>query len=157
LTPPSVPLPASREGEMVDRRGQHWQTSSYLYDKLKLLAREKRGDPTPAEKWLWRAIRDRQMANTKFRRQHTIGQFIVDFYSAEIKLIIEVDGPVHQYTPEQDAIRQEYLESLGFKVIRFTNEHVLHSLDTVLEQIKLSITFSPSPLAGKEMGNRVNT
>jgi len=128
-----------------------------LYSKLKLLARERRSDPTPAEKRLWQAIHKRQIANIKFRRQHTIGQFIVDFYATEIKLIIEVDGAIHKYTPEEDAIRQEYLESLGFRVIRFTNQQVFDSLDDVLKQIKLAIVSSPSPQAGKEPEDGVAT
>jgi len=71
----------------------------------------------------------------RFRRQHTIGRFIVDFYAHEVRLVVEVDGPIHAYTPEEDALRQAFLCSLGLRVVRFTNEQVLDSLNTVLEEI----------------------
>ena len=71
-----------------------------------------------------------------FRRQHCIGQFIVDFYSYKAKLVIEVDGDIHQYKPEEDRIRQEYLENLKLKVLRFSNKDVLNSPDKVVLQIR---------------------
>jgi very-short-patch-repair endonuclease len=118
----------------------NWQPSPatsppHLWAKLKPLARQMRHDPTPAEDILWQRLRNRQIADAKFRRQHTIERFIVDFYCAEAQLVIEVDGPIHDYTLEEDAIRREFLESLGTRVIRFTNDDVLHHLDAVAEAI----------------------
>ncbi len=91
--------------------------------------------PTPAEHQLWQRLRNRRVYNAKFRRQHAIDRFIVDFYCAEARLIVEVDGVIHDYTQEEDAIRQEFLESLGLEVIRFTNGEVLQSLDGGVERI----------------------
>jgi very-short-patch-repair endonuclease len=123
-----------------------WKTKAGLWEKLKPFARQMRRKPTPAEDKLWQRIRNKQILNFKFRRQHTINKFIVDFYCGEAQLIIEVDGKIHEYTQEQDAIRQEFLESLGFKVIRFTNDEVLQEMPRVLSEIATTITTSlPSP------------
>jgi len=70
-----------------------------------------------------------------FRRQHCIGQFIVDFYCYKARLVLEIDGEIHQYKPEEDKIRQEYLESLELKVLRFSNDTVLRHVDEVVVQI----------------------
>lgn len=86
--------------------GSRWHTPAELYAKLKPLGRQMRKDPTPAEDTLWQAVRKHQVAGLKFRRQHSIGQFIVDFYCSDLRLIVEVDGPVHDFTGEQDAVRQ---------------------------------------------------
>jgi very-short-patch-repair endonuclease len=110
-----------------------------LWAKLKPLARQKRRDPTPAEKKLWHFLRQRALSDFKFRRQHAIERFIVDFYCASARLVVEVDGPIHDYTPEEDALRQEYLEGLGLRVIRFTNDTVLYQIDVVLQQIEATL------------------
>ncbi len=106
-----------------------------LWEKLKPLARQMRHAPTPAEEMLWACVRNRQVRGLKFRRQHAIERFVVDFYCAEAELVIEVDGPIHDYTPDEDAIRQQYLESLGLRVVRFTNDGVLTNLGTVLREL----------------------
>lgn len=80
-------------------------------------------------------MRNKQLLNLKFRRQHTIDRFIVDFICNQAQLIIEVDGEIHDYTQEEDAIRQDFLESQGLRVIRFCNEEVLGNIDGVLEEI----------------------
>jgi very-short-patch-repair endonuclease len=95
-----------------------------------------RTEPTAAENRLWEKLRGRQVNNLKFRRQHPIEQFIVDFYCDEAHLIIELDGDIHLYTQEEDALRQEFLEGLGFTVIRFSNDRIMNSLDEVLEAIR---------------------
>jgi very-short-patch-repair endonuclease len=106
-----------------------------LWEKLKPLARQKRHEPTDAENRLWQKLR-RDQLGFHFRRQHAIERFIVDFYCATAYLAIEVDGPVHDYTAEEDAIRQEYLESLGLRVLRFSNELVFNELDGILDCIR---------------------
>jgi very-short-patch-repair endonuclease len=119
-----------------------------LWEKLKPLVRQMRTEPTHAEQALWQHLRSRQLCECKFRRQHAIDRFVVDFYCAERDMIIEVDGPVHDFTPEEDALRQEYLESLGFHVLRFTNQQVLENIDSVLQEIILFLeppSSSPSP------------
>jgi very-short-patch-repair endonuclease len=110
-----------------------------LWEKLQPIAREMRHDPTPAENTLWQKLRGNQLDGLYFRRQHGIGRFIVDFCCCQAKLVIEVDGSIHQYTVEEDAIRQEFIESLGFRVIRFTNDEVLNDLVHVLIRIKETI------------------
>jgi very-short-patch-repair endonuclease len=108
-----------------------WRTPPELWEKLRPLARQKRHEPTPAENMLWQRLRRNQMG-AHFRRQQTIERFIVDFYCAAIKLVIEVDGSIHDYTQEEDAIRQEYLESRGLRVLRVSNDDVLRDVEIVI-------------------------
>lgn len=124
----------------MDRRRQRWKTTPPWWERLKPLARAKRQMPTPAEKRLWQRIRQRQLHGIKFRRQQAIGQFIVDFYAPEIGLVIEVDGPAHEATAEQDTIRQAFLESVGLRVLRFTNDEVLGDIEEVLKRIASVVT-----------------
>jgi very-short-patch-repair endonuclease len=102
-------------------------------------ARRLRCDPTPAEVALWVALRDRQLCGVRFRRQHAVGTFVLDFYSTAHRLAIEVDGDVHDQQQERDALRTEYLELRGIRVIRFRNEEVLHSLADVLTRIRAEL------------------
>ncbi len=122
-----------KDGKVKTEYG--WYTSPRLWEQLKPLAREMRHAPTSAEDQLWQRLRNHQLRGFKFRRQHTIDRFIVDFCCSEVRLIIEVDGPVHQYTPEEDAIRQAFLENAGIRVLRFTNEQVLTNVESVLAEI----------------------
>jgi len=94
-----------------------------------------RGEPTAAENHLWQRIRKQQVLGFKFRRQHTIDRFIVDFYCTEARLIIEVDGIIHDDQQEADQLRTEFLETLGLRVLRFTNGEVLQQTDGVIERI----------------------
>jgi very-short-patch-repair endonuclease len=112
-----------------------FDTDPALWEKLKPLAREMRHAPTPAENIMWHQIRNRQRQKAKFRRQYSIERFIVDFCCLEARLIIEIDGEIHQYRQQQDQVRQAYLESRGFTVLRFTNNDVLQRLKTVLAKI----------------------
>ncbi|MCS7301595.1 MAG: rRNA maturation RNAse YbeY, partial [Fimbriimonadales bacterium] len=126
------------------RRG-NWYTESELWELLKPLARQKRREPTPAEKRLWKYLRNRQLLGFKFRRQHTIERFIVDFYCPEAKLVIEVDGEIHDYTPEEDRIRQAFLEFNGFRVLRFRNEEVFYQIQDVLKRIRQALESNLTP------------
>jgi len=114
---------------------QHWQPSPKLMKRLQPLARQMRREPTGAEAKLWQRLRKRQIRDVKFRRQFIIERFITDFCSPQIRLIIEVDGPIHQYTQVEDRIRQEYLEACGFEVARFTNMDIFDTLDSVADAI----------------------
>ena len=105
------------------------------WQRLVPAAREKRRQPTQAEKVLWERLRNRQLNGAKFRRQDVIGGYIVDFYCPEAGLVVEVDGPIHEETRREDAGRQRYLEGLCVRVIRFTNDAVLTELDRVLDMI----------------------
>ena len=84
-------------------------------------------------------IKGHKINRLKFRRQHSIDKFIVDFYCREKKLIIEVDGEIHDFQKENDSIRQEFLEEFGYTVLRFKNEEIINDLKRVLEKIKSSI------------------
>ena len=103
-------------------------------------AREMRHTQTTAEATLWQALRNRQ-TGFKFRRQHPIYRFIIDFYCAQAKLLIEVDGESHLESEqaEYDKARTEYLEEFGYKVIRFTNDDVRHNIDAVVGEILLAV------------------
>jgi very-short-patch-repair endonuclease len=120
-----------------------WRVEPSLWEKLKPIAHEKRHKPTPAEKELWKHLKNRQLLDFIFRRQHCIGQFIVDFYCYKAKLVVEVDGKIHQYKPQEDKIRQDYLESIKLKVLRFSNDDVLFDTHKVILKLRdhLSSTF----------------
>ena len=114
----------------------HWKTTPDLWEKLKPLARQMRKEPTPAEAALWQCLRGKKVLGFRFRRQHAIERFIVDFYCRKAKLIVEIDGPIHQYTIKEDAARQEFLVSKGLAILRFRNEEVLGDCDDVIERIE---------------------
>jgi len=96
---------------------------------------ELRRGQTPIEERLWRELRSRRLAGLKFRRQHTIGNFIVDFYCADKKLVVEIDGDSHADQIKYDEKRTKWLEYQGYRIIRFTNREVLNQLPAVLEKI----------------------
>jgi very-short-patch-repair endonuclease len=98
-------------------------------------AKRLRKSMTPAEQKLWQALRVSKLSGLKFRRQHPVGNFIVDFFCPEHKLVIELDGGVHDQQQNYDIARSEKLHSYGYRVIRFRNEEVLADLEAVLEQI----------------------
>ena len=118
------------------------------YGLLKAYARENRKNMTQSESILWSKIRGKALGVT-FLRQYIIGDYITDFACLEPKLVIEVDGGYHS-EPRQvddDAIRQDWLEHQGFKVIRFTNEEVECDIDNTVNKIKTAlrgIEFPPS-------------
>ena len=107
------------------------------YGLLKAFARENRKNATLAETVLWEYLRDGELG-VKFLRQHVIGDYIVDFVSRHGGLVIELDGGYHSEPRQQedDKIREEYLEQMGYHVIRFTNEEVLNDIENVLNQIE---------------------
>ncbi len=127
-----------------------WRTPPHLWEKLKPLARQMRKDPTPAEETLWQGLRKKQLG-VKFRRQHAIERFIVDFYCREAGLVIEVDGPIHQYTVEEDAIRQQFLESQGLRVLRFANDQVFNDLENVLATIQQALEKPPISITPEQV------
>jgi very-short-patch-repair endonuclease len=112
-------------------------TTPQKWEILKEYGRDMRKQPTPAEEKLWEALRGQQLA-VKFRRQHAIDSYIVDFVTIPDKLIVEVDGDVHLEPSqvEHDAGRTHVLQELGYQVLRFTNEKVLHQLEEVLTTIQ---------------------
>ncbi|RYU76416.1 phosphoribosylformylglycinamidine synthase subunit PurQ, partial [Hymenobacter persicinus] len=111
------------------------------YERLKTFSGQMRRESTPAEDALWQALRNRQLNDAKFRRQHVIGRFIVDFICTQHNLIVEVDGEVHDEAGQAkyDTGRTYELEGVGYHVLRFTNGQVLHHLPTVLQKISAAL------------------
>jgi len=103
-------------------------------------AAELRKELTPAEQRLWARLRQNQVLNTAFRRQHAIDPYIVDFCSVKLKLVIELDGSPHQTQEEYDAQRSKYLEVKGYQVLRFWNHEVMDHLNGVVEAIEAAIS-----------------
>ena len=104
-------------------------------------ARSFRKNSTDAETRLWSELRNRQLVGFKFRRQHSLGSRIVDFYCEEAKLAIELDGPGHFYDlkREDDLDREIELYEKGVRIFRFSNDEVFENLDAVLNQIIYAI------------------
>ncbi|MCB0196359.1 MAG: endonuclease domain-containing protein [Anaerolineae bacterium] len=101
-------------------------------------AKELRWPMTPAETALWERLKNKQHHGLKFRRQHPIHHFIVDFYCHAHQLIIEVDGGIHEQQQDYDEARTEWLTQRDFNIIRFSNEEVLSNMKAVLQKIALA-------------------
>jgi len=108
---------------------------------LRDLARGLRKRQTDAELVLWEKLRERRLGGLKFRRQHPVAgtTYIADFCCYQVRLLIELDGAIHQRQVQQDRERQEELEQRGFRVLRFSNERVLRELDKVLSEIASAV------------------
>lgn len=119
-------------------------TDAKTWKSVKESARDNRKNPTEAEDAFWQAVRNNNLGH-KFRRQHAISWYIVDFVCIEKKLIVEIDGEIHTTQQQQDEERTKILQDEGFKVIRFSNDEILNNLSEVLKKIKSQLT-SPSPL-----------
>ena len=115
-------------------------TLIYNKSKHKTLRQKLRSEVPTAERVLWNILRRNQL-NVKFRRQYGIGRYVCDFYNAEYKLVIELDGDSH-FTPEAenyDAIRNEYMRNLRMSVLRFTNQDIMSNINGVIEFILMHI------------------
>ena len=106
-----------------------------VYPPILARARELRQPQTRAEAKCWARLRNRQLGSFKFRRQHPIGCFVVDFYCAAARLAIEIDGDSHADQADYDLARTEWLNEGGYHVIRFTNRDVFSQMEAVLETI----------------------
>lgn len=98
-----------------------------------------RTNATEAEKRLWQALRNRQLQGCKFRRQHPIPPYVVDFICLERRLIIELDGGQHAEAISYDAVRTQFLERQGYKVLRFWNNELLENTQGALEAIRRAL------------------
>ncbi len=109
------------------------KSSDYTRD----LARKLRRDQTETEARLWKYLRDRRLKGVKFRRQHPIGKYILDFYCPEVCLAIELDGSGHKdpKQKEHDKLRDQYIRDQGVKILRFWDNDVWRNLDGVLRVI----------------------
>jgi very-short-patch-repair endonuclease len=118
-------------------------------------AKALRHTETPAEQILWSWLRDNKTNGVKFRRQQPVGQYIVDFVSFNNKLIIEIDGGQHSFegNKENDGARTTWLESQGFRVLRFWNNEVTSNLNGVITRVREALEVhphpSPSPIKGE--------
>ena len=123
--------------------------------KMVEIAREFRKEPTNGEKILWSALRGKKLDGIKFRRQQPVGYFVVDFYNSEYRLVIEVDGPIHNQQVEADKARQDILEVLGLIVFRIKTEIPEKNLPLALDMIRNKIQeikqtqYIPSPHVGE--------
>ncbi|MDB4948689.1 MAG: hypothetical protein JWM27_1338 [Gemmatimonadetes bacterium] len=131
--------------------------------EIREAARRLRHQATPAERVLWDALRDRQVDGLRFRRQHPVDRFVLDFYCPSVRLVIELDGGIHAEQLERDAARDAALRALGCHVIRIPNEAVFRNLPAVLRRISITATAlgsheeptatsPPRPLAGEGAG-----
>jgi leucyl-tRNA synthetase len=121
--------------------------SLMTHNQMKMLCRELRKNMTPSEKILWELIRRRQLRQHRFLRQYpivcssingSIHFYIADFYCHQLKLVIEVDGPIHDYQKEQDYNRDLVMQELGLRVLRIKNDELI-DLETALHKITLFI------------------
>ncbi|MHC5712174.1 MAG: endonuclease domain-containing protein [Nostoc sp.] len=144
------PTPLSQHGRGAGGEGtsDNWQVPPALHQKMKEVARQFRKEPKPSEAILWQALRNRKLEARKFRRQQPIGCFIVDFFCAAERLIVEVDGAIHESQKILDQQRQELLESLGLQFVRVSSELVETNLFEALQIISHAfIQDSPHPPA----------
>ena len=125
-------------------------------NEIKARARELRKQATPAEKVLWEQLRNRRLKGIKFRRQHPLGTYIVEFFCPAQRLVVEIDGEIHRYQADQDQARTQEFEDYGFSVIRFWNHEVEQNLDAVLDTIAENCDL-PSPKAGRRGGDEGKT
>ncbi|WP_436913022.1 endonuclease domain-containing protein [Acinetobacter schindleri] len=108
-----------------------------LDPQLLIFAKSMRHTATDAEHLMWQILRAKRFMNLKFRRQHVIAPYIVDFYCHDIGLVVELDGSQHgmEETKEYDAERTKFLEALNLTVVRYWNHDVLRRMDVVLEDL----------------------
>ena len=159
-TSPPNPLSDFGEGEpdmpgfdpIEPSRG--WQTRAGTWVRLRPSVKELRAEATPAERLLWSALRNRQLNGARWRRQHAIDGFVVDFYCTQARLVVEVDGDIHDSQAEEDRQRQRVLERRGLTVLRFRNDAVQADLPSVLARL-LEVLGSPSPKSERGLGGEV--
>ncbi len=154
LPPGEGPGVRATGAQTEDRRpNQH----TALPDDLRQFARQLRQTSTPAEQWLWQALRDRRMAAAKFRRQHPLDPYVLDFYCHDLKLAIELDGSQHNSDAgrQHDQRREAFITQQGITTLRFWNNEAQQQPEAVLEAIYNAVAMrqaAPSPLAPLPVG-----
>lgn len=115
--------------------------SKFNIKSLKSFRKDLRNHDTQSERVLWNCLKHSQLLGYKFRRQHGVGNYVLDFYCPELKLAIEIDGPTHDTEPSKirDAQRQAFVESYGIRFLRFTDDEVSQDVDSVAGRIRLWI------------------
>jgi very-short-patch-repair endonuclease len=143
---PESPLPPEREGPGEGLSNDCQANKDKAYDRQPTArSRELRNNPTDAERKLWGALSKRQLSGIRFNRQVPIRPYICDFVARSAKLIVEVDGGQHAINAAADRARTRFLESHGYRVIRFWNNDVLANIDGVVETIARALRDRPSP------------
>jgi leucyl-tRNA synthetase len=140
LTPGSSPK--ERGEQSLDRPPGYFNSTIEQWKFTSSFAKQNRKEPTKAEELLWERVRNRQIENVKFRRQHPIAGFIPDIVSLEKKLVIEIDGEYHNDDEQKqyDESRTKWINEHGYSLIRFTNEQVLNNIEAVLQTIKKAVS-----------------
>jgi len=115
--------------------------------------RDLRKNSTPAEKLSWERLRGRRLHGLKFVRQYPIGPFVADFFCRDRRVIVEIDGEVHEGDQQRayDLDRDRYLQSHNYMVLRFPNHRIFNDLETVLKQISTTTHTAPSPWVRSEV------
>ncbi len=113
----------------------------YNIPQLKKLRRELRNEPTLAESALWQHLKAGRLLGTRWRRQYSVGNYILDFYCPAHRLCVELDGQIHynSVNDECDAIRTEFLNNLGIRVLRFDNSDIWNNIENVINAIKCEL------------------
>jgi very-short-patch-repair endonuclease len=151
-TPSPVRGGGGEEGREGKRRDRRWAMEADPEHtvarriRTRLAAREIRGRRTETERHLWAELHLYKIDGLQFRQQHPVGPYIVDFCCYRVRLIVEIDGEIHEAQREYDVERDDYLRSLGYTVLRFPVARILHDLDAVLTEIRAAC--SPSPAHG---------
>jgi very-short-patch-repair endonuclease len=127
------------------------KTRARISEVARSNAKQLRRQSTEAEKKLWIHLQNRQLGGFKFRRQHVIGSFIVDFYCHETRLAIELDGGGHNEDVQcrHDSSRTKVLEDLGIRVSRFWNHEVLQNIEAVVEEVNVMCSSRPPSPGGR--------
>jgi very-short-patch-repair endonuclease len=113
--------------------GQKIKTPKYVIE----LAREQRIHLTDSEQLVWSKLRNKQVHGFRFRCQHPVYRYIIDFYCHKAMLAVEIDGDVHKYRKEYDNYRDEFLNSIGITTLRFPSNEVFRNIEYVVNQIKV--------------------
>lgn len=117
---------------------QNIKTPAYIIE----LAKDLRNNMTASEEHLWSALRMKQIGGYKFRCQHPLYRYVLDFYCHEKRLAIEIDGKIHDSRQEYDKYRDEFLQSIGIYTLRIKDEDVLNNMEIVIEMIKRKLSES---------------
>ncbi|HKJ37277.1 MAG TPA: DUF559 domain-containing protein [Anaerolineales bacterium] len=138
------------------------KVSPEIKRKMVEVARQFRKEPTKSEAILWQALRGKKLDGIKFRRQQPVGNFVVDFYNSTYRLVVEIDGSVHNEQIEYDQARQDVLEELGLNVLRLKSDLIEKNLPSGLMKIRkkieeLKANEFPSPFIGEGLGEREDT
>jgi 5-methyltetrahydrofolate--homocysteine methyltransferase len=155
----SAKAPSRKEGEQKAGFGYEW-ADPITYPLLKEFALKNRNESTEAETLLWETLRSKQLSGFKFRRQHIIGSYITDLVCLDRRLVIEIDGLIHQLAEnkESDEIRTQWLQKQGFKVIRFTNDEITRNItevtETIFNELKTQSSTKESNHPGSPFGGQ---